>query len=73
MEAIEHVRTVQALTKEETFHEKFCYHLDAPHKDALRESFIQGLAYGFVTIFATQRRFLRKYKIEQKISAVSVL
>ncbi|VDP04802.1 unnamed protein product [Heligmosomoides polygyrus] len=38
MEAIEHVRTVQALTKEETFHEKFCYHLDAPHKDALRES-----------------------------------
>ncbi|RCN50058.1 ABC transporter, ATP-binding protein [Ancylostoma caninum] len=49
MEAIEHVRTVQALTKEEAFHEKFCHHLDAPHKDALRESFLQGMAYGFAS------------------------
>ncbi|ETN80778.1 ABC transporter, ATP-binding protein [Necator americanus] len=46
MEAIEHVRTVQALTKEEAFHEKFCHHLDKPHRDALKESFIQGVAYG---------------------------
>nr|CDJ81059.1 unnamed protein product [Haemonchus contortus] len=49
MEAIEHVRTVQALTKEEAFHQKFCDYLDAPHRDALRESFIQGVAYGFAT------------------------
>uniref|UniRef100_A0A158PFX5 ABC-type xenobiotic transporter n=1 Tax=Angiostrongylus costaricensis TaxID=334426 RepID=A0A158PFX5_ANGCS len=49
MEAIEHVRTVQALNKEETFHEKFCRYLDAPHYDALREAPIQGLAYGFAT------------------------
>ncbi|KAJ1371019.1 mitochondrial metallopeptidase [Parelaphostrongylus tenuis] len=49
MEAIEHVRTVQALTKEETFHEKFCHYLDAPHHDALCEAPIQGLAYGFAT------------------------
>ncbi|EYC29560.1 hypothetical protein Y032_0006g3036 [Ancylostoma ceylanicum] len=49
MEAIEHVRTVQALTKEAAFHEKFCHHLDAPHRDALRESFLQGMAYGFAS------------------------
>ncbi|KAK6748563.1 hypothetical protein RB195_001282 [Necator americanus] len=49
MEAIEHVRTVQALTKEEAFHEKFCHHLDKPHRDALKESFIQGVAYGFAS------------------------
>ena len=46
MEAIEHVRTVQALTKERLFYEKFCNHLDGPHRDALREAAIQGLAYG---------------------------
>ncbi|WKY04625.1 hypothetical protein Q1695_005549 [Nippostrongylus brasiliensis] len=49
MEAIEHVRTVQALTKEDDFHDKFCHHLDGPHKEALRESVVQGIAYGFAT------------------------
>ncbi|CAJ0600939.1 unnamed protein product [Cylicocyclus nassatus] len=49
MEAIEHVRTVQALTKEAAFHEKFCHYLEGPHKDALRESVIQGMAYGFAS------------------------
>ncbi|KJH44478.1 ABC transporter, ATP-binding protein [Dictyocaulus viviparus] len=49
MEAIEHVRTVQALTKEDVIYEKFCHYLDGPHSDALRESCIQGIAYGFAT------------------------
>lgn len=49
MEAIEHVRTVQALTKEQLFYEKFCHYLDGPHRDALKEAWIQGLAYGFAS------------------------
>ncbi|PIO62035.1 ABC transporter transmembrane region, partial [Teladorsagia circumcincta] len=64
MEAIEHVRTVQALTKEEVFHQKFCDYLDAPHRDALRESFIQGIAYGVmyaITISSSTLGFASSY------------
>lgn len=46
MEAIEHVKTVQALTREQTFYDKFCLYLEAPHKDAVQQSFVQGLSYG---------------------------
>ncbi|CAL2042115.1 unnamed protein product [Caenorhabditis brenneri] len=46
IEAIENVRTVQALAKEDTFYVKFCSKLDVPHKEAIKEAFIQGLSYG---------------------------
>ncbi|CAI4223777.1 unnamed protein product [Auanema sp. JU1783] len=46
MEAIEHVRTVQALTREDSFYRKFCKFLEGPHKDALQQAAIQGLSYG---------------------------
>ncbi|CAB3405728.1 unnamed protein product [Caenorhabditis bovis] len=46
IEAIENVRTVQALAKEDRFHEKFCQKLDNPHKEAIKEALIQGLSYG---------------------------
>ncbi|KAF1759846.1 hypothetical protein GCK72_016313 [Caenorhabditis remanei] len=46
IEAIENVRTVQALAKEDTFYTNFCSKLDVPHKEAIKEAFIQGLSYG---------------------------
>ncbi|PAV82879.1 hypothetical protein WR25_21147 [Diploscapter pachys] len=53
IEAIENVRTVQALTKEQLFYERFCRRLDGPHREAHKEALIQGLSYGFAasTIF----------------------
>ncbi|PAV82741.1 hypothetical protein WR25_16150 [Diploscapter pachys] len=53
IEAIENVRTVQALTKEQLFYERFCWKLDGPHREAHKEALIQGLSYGFAasTIF----------------------
>lgn len=48
IEAIENVRTVQALAREDTFYENFCEKLDIPHKEAIKEAFIQGLSYGLV-------------------------
>ena len=46
IEAIENVRTVQALTKEQLFYERFCRKLDGPHREAHKEALIQGLSYG---------------------------
>ncbi|CAI5448149.1 unnamed protein product [Caenorhabditis angaria] len=46
IEAIENVRTVQALAKEDTFHRKFCSKLDIPHREAIKDAFIQGVSYG---------------------------
>nr|AJM87336.1 P-glycoprotein [Cylicocyclus elongatus] len=47
MEAIENIRTVQALTLEHRLHHLFCQHLDGPHKTNKRRAIMQGGAYGF--------------------------
>ncbi|VDO37314.1 unnamed protein product [Haemonchus placei] len=47
MEAIEHIRTVQALTLERRLHSEFCHHLDGPHTTNRRKALIQGVSYGF--------------------------
>ncbi|XGW25421.1 hypothetical protein V3C99_006669 [Haemonchus contortus] len=47
MEAIEHIRTVQALTLERRLHAEFCHHLDGPHETNRRKALLQGVSYGF--------------------------
>uniref|UniRef100_A0A7I4YQI2 p-glycoprotein 9a n=4 Tax=Haemonchus TaxID=6288 RepID=A0A7I4YQI2_HAECO len=49
MEAIENIRTVQALTLERRLHAQFCHHLDGPHKTSRRKALIQGVSYGFAS------------------------
>uniref|UniRef100_A0A914WVT4 ABC-type xenobiotic transporter n=1 Tax=Plectus sambesii TaxID=2011161 RepID=A0A914WVT4_9BILA len=46
-EAIENVRTVQALTREKRFFELFSGYLDQPFKTARQKAIIQGFSYGF--------------------------
>ncbi|WKY07542.1 hypothetical protein Q1695_007198 [Nippostrongylus brasiliensis] len=46
MEAIENIRTVQALTLEPTMFEKFCHHLTEPHQTSKRKAVIHGIAFG---------------------------
>ncbi|CAJ0584939.1 unnamed protein product, partial [Mesorhabditis spiculigera] len=45
MEAVENIRTVQALTLERTLHDKFGHHLDGPHRSSTRKALVQGVAY----------------------------
>uniref|UniRef100_A0A1I8A8Z0 Multidrug resistance protein 1 n=1 Tax=Steinernema glaseri TaxID=37863 RepID=A0A1I8A8Z0_9BILA len=47
MEAIENIRTVQALTLEDRFHRAFADHLAYPHSTSTRKSIVQGFTYGF--------------------------
>jgi len=49
MEAIENIRTVQALTLEKRFYTIFEDHLEIPHKLSLRKAIIQGITYGFAS------------------------
>ncbi|CAJ0931151.1 unnamed protein product, partial [Mesorhabditis belari] len=49
MEAIENIKTVQALTRERTFYQMFCSFLDEPHKEALKQATVQGAVYGFAS------------------------
>ncbi|GMR48618.1 hypothetical protein PMAYCL1PPCAC_18813, partial [Pristionchus mayeri] len=49
MEAIENIRTVQALTREELFYEKFCNSLDKVVQYSVRQAVIQGASYGFAS------------------------
>ena len=49
MEAIENIRTVQALTLEKRFYVIFEDHLEIPHKLSLKKAIIQGLTYGFAS------------------------
>ncbi|GMS96197.1 hypothetical protein PENTCL1PPCAC_18372, partial [Pristionchus entomophagus] len=49
MEAIENIRTVQALTREQLFYEKFCGSLDKIVQYSVRQAVIQGISYGFAT------------------------
>jgi ABC-type multidrug transport system fused ATPase/permease subunit len=47
LEAIENIRTVQALTLEKRFYNEFEQYLEFPHKTSLKKALIQGLTYGF--------------------------
>ncbi|KHN76604.1 Multidrug resistance protein pgp-1, partial [Toxocara canis] len=47
IEAIENIRTVQALTLERKLHGKFCEFLERPHKNSRKKAVAQGIAYGF--------------------------
>lgn len=47
MEAIENIRTVQALTLQTKLYNIFCSHLDAPHGGNISKAIIRGLTYGF--------------------------
>ncbi|EYC19304.1 hypothetical protein Y032_0024g1008 [Ancylostoma ceylanicum] len=62
MEAIENIRTVQALTLEHRLHAQFCRHLDGPHKTSRRRAVMQGISYGFASsifyfLYASAFRF----------------
>ncbi|VDK59072.1 unnamed protein product [Cylicostephanus goldi] len=62
MEAIENIRTVQALTLEHRLHHQFCRHLDGPHKTNRRKAVMQGASYGFASsifffLYAASFRF----------------
>uniref|UniRef100_A0A8R1EVH8 Uncharacterized protein n=1 Tax=Caenorhabditis japonica TaxID=281687 RepID=A0A8R1EVH8_CAEJA len=48
-EAIENIRTVQALTLQTKLHKQFCLYLDASHDGNLKKALVRGLAYGFAT------------------------
>ncbi|KAH7730954.1 bile salt export pump [Aphelenchoides avenae] len=47
LEAIEHIRTVQALTLEAYFYSKFCHHLEYPFRSSRVKALMHGLTYGF--------------------------
>uniref|UniRef100_A0A7E4W3A9 ABC-type xenobiotic transporter n=1 Tax=Panagrellus redivivus TaxID=6233 RepID=A0A7E4W3A9_PANRE len=47
LEAVENIRTVQALTLEKKTYDRFGEILEGPHDTAFRRSIIQGLSYGF--------------------------
>ncbi|KAJ1366072.1 Ubiquitin carboxyl-terminal hydrolase isozyme L1 [Parelaphostrongylus tenuis] len=47
MEAIESIRTVQALTLQQRLFDQFCLHLRRPHKTNRRKAVMQGVFYGF--------------------------
>ena len=49
MEAIENIRTVQALTLERLFHATFEHHLDIPHRLSLKKAIVQGVTFGFAS------------------------
>ncbi|KAF8373262.1 pgp-1 [Pristionchus pacificus] len=49
MEAIESIRTVQALTREELFYQKFCGSLDKVVQYSVRQAVVQGASYGFAS------------------------
>ncbi|KAF1755254.1 hypothetical protein GCK72_021823 [Caenorhabditis remanei] len=47
MEAIENIRTVQALTLQTKLYNIFCSHLDSPHNGNVSKAVIRGITYGF--------------------------
>jgi ABC-type multidrug transport system fused ATPase/permease subunit len=47
VEAIDNIRTVCQLGREETFYKKYCDCLNVPYKAALRHAQVQGLGFGF--------------------------
>ncbi|PAV66356.1 hypothetical protein WR25_09526 [Diploscapter pachys] len=62
LEAIENIRTVQALTLQKRLYYHFCHHLDRPHRMNRRKALLQGLSYGFASsifyfLYAASFRF----------------
>ncbi|CAI5451390.1 unnamed protein product [Caenorhabditis angaria] len=62
MEAIENIRTVQALTLQQNLWQQFADHLEKPHRSNLGKSIIRGILYGFAQsiiyfIYAAAFRF----------------
>ncbi|CAJ0947065.1 unnamed protein product, partial [Mesorhabditis belari] len=62
MEAVENIRTVQALTLESLLFDKFCDHLNGPHQASKRKAIIQGVAFAVANsllffMFAAEFRF----------------
>ena len=46
-EAIENIRTVVSLGREETMHKRFMTHLEGPYRGALKKGQLVGFAFGF--------------------------
>ncbi|CAJ0587561.1 unnamed protein product, partial [Mesorhabditis spiculigera] len=62
MEAVENIRTVQALTLERMMHAKFCGHLDGPHKSSVVKALLQSVTFAIANslmfyMFAAEFRF----------------
>lgn len=51
LEAIENIRTVQALTLQGKIHQQFCEHLDGPFKTNRRKATLQVPFYFFIWVF----------------------
>ncbi|KAH7697576.1 multi-drug resistance protein 1, partial [Aphelenchoides avenae] len=47
LEAIENIRTVQALTLEKKFYQMFSDNLEEPHRTSTRKAMMQAVSYGF--------------------------
>ncbi|KAL4222180.1 ABC transporter B member 11 [Mactra antiquata] len=69
IEAIENIRTVSSLTREDMFHKKFCDELETPYVEALKKAHVVGISFSFsqgVIFFAYACSFwLGAYLIEQ--------
>jgi ABC-type bacteriocin/lantibiotic exporter with double-glycine peptidase domain len=46
-QAIENVRTVQALTREKAFYDTFVSLLQRPYRESIKQAHIQAVSYGF--------------------------
>uniref|UniRef100_A0AC35FBA3 p-glycoprotein n=1 Tax=Panagrolaimus sp. PS1159 TaxID=55785 RepID=A0AC35FBA3_9BILA len=83
LEAIENIRTVQALTLEKRFYVIFEEYLEFPHRTSLRKAIIQGLTYGFSSsifffLYAAAFRFgvwliVKNYNTSHQIMPMDVL
>ncbi|WKY07556.1 hypothetical protein Q1695_007208 [Nippostrongylus brasiliensis] len=78
MEAIEGIRTVQALTLERRLYNMFCSFLDRPHKTNKRKAIMQGISYGFASsifyfLYASAFRFGVWLIINQTLQPMNVL
>jgi len=47
IEAIENIRTVATLTKEDKFYNDYYFHTDIPTKQNLKRAHVQGMSFGF--------------------------
>ncbi|TMS37558.1 hypothetical protein L596_004463 [Steinernema carpocapsae] len=78
MEAIENIRTVQALTLEDRFHRTFSEYLAYPHSTNTRKSIVQGITYGFSSsifyfLYAAAFRFGLFLIVERYLTPFHVL
>uniref|UniRef100_A0AC34QYV8 p-glycoprotein n=1 Tax=Panagrolaimus sp. JU765 TaxID=591449 RepID=A0AC34QYV8_9BILA len=78
MEAIENIRTVQALTLEKRFYNTFEEHLEKPHEISVKKAVAQGITYGFSSsifffLYAAAFRFGLFLIIKDNIMPMDVL